>query len=104
MSKRTIATFTLFGSIVLGAVILLLIVQLNQSSQATEEREANMERIRVIAALDCDRGERLQAGKSPLVKKDLTEKGFVLISPACQRFVDLLDEDLIFAKDRVMLK
>ena len=104
MNKRTIAIFTLFGCMVLAGMAAVLVLQINDSANAADERAANLERIEIIAALACERGERLQAKKSPIVKDELNKNGFILISTGCQRFVDLVNEDLTFDQDRVMLK
>lgn len=94
----------LFGAFALLGIAAVLILQISDSSNAADERAANLERIEVIAALVCERGDRAQAGKSPIFKDDLNRNGYIKISSGCQRFVDLVQEDLVFDKDRVRPK
>jgi hypothetical protein len=94
----------LFGTLAVAAIGILVLFLLNESSKADDERKSNSESIQVISALVCERGERIEEGKSPVVKDELNVKGFVTISLECQRFVDLLDEDLEYTGGQVRIK
>lgn len=97
----------LFGALAVAAIGVLVLFLINESSKADEERKTNHESIQIISALTCERADRLTKNsnnKNPVVRKELDNKGFVSISPECQRFVDLLDEDLEYTGGQVRIK
>ena len=92
----------LFGALVLAGVVGLLIFQLSESSKADKEREYNRRAVDVNGALTCERVQRGQP--PPSFQDELDAKGYVTISPHCQRYVQLLGEDLVYENGRVLLR
>ena len=105
MTRRTIATFTVFGCMVLGAVVLVLVLQISDSNRAAKERADNLRRIETLGALTCERSVRQNKGTENVeLGNEISTRGFVTISAECQRFVDLLRVDLLYEQGRVEIK
>jgi hypothetical protein len=78
---------------------LLILIQTDDVSQ--EERVALDRQVQVLGALTCEMAVRLREGHAPTLKEDFDNTGVVAITPICQGFVGILDEDIIFTGEQV---
>ena len=104
MNRRALMSMALFGALAVAAIGLLVLFLVNESSKAEDERADNQRSIQVIAALTCERAERIRDGKNVNFPKELSQKGFVQISLTCQNFVSTLGKDLVFTDGQVKVQ
>lgn len=104
MNRRALLSIILFGALAVAAIGLLVLYLLSESSKAEDDRADNQRAIQVIAALTCERAERIRDGRDVNFTKELNQKGFVQISLTCQNFVSTLEKDLVFDGGQVKIK
>ena len=90
----------LFAALALAGIVAILLIVLSEANKADDERTSNRRQIQVLAAATCELANR---SPPPELKKELDEKGFVRISASCQRFVDLLERELLYEDGRIKL-
>lgn len=100
MSKQSAVYLTLFGALALAGIVLVLIMQIRESNRAADERESNHRQIQVLGATFCELNRQ---GPETELKKELNDKGFITISANCQRFVSLLEQELVYGEGTVKL-
>ena len=65
----------LFGALAVAAIGVLVLALVNESSKAEDERADNQRAIQVIAALSCERGERLRTDRNTDLAAELKQEG-----------------------------
>lgn len=102
--RNPLTLIVLCMAIMVAGLTLALYLQIKDSSNAAEERAANHQAIQVLGSLTCERATRLDNDEDADLYGELNKKGFVSISPECQRFVGLLQEDLVYDNEKVILR